>query len=176
MSKINLLIGLSGKMGSGKDSVYDVACNCIHVPVWRLAFGDGVRREVAKATNVGLRYLKANKELFRPILQWWGTEFRRNLTCQDYWVKKVRAKLEHDRRDGITFVTDVRFPNEAEMIRELGGIVVRVVRPDLEQRNGSDHCSESELDHYDFDAVIENDGALETLIPKIKDLINDRRV
>jgi len=51
-----------------------------------------------------------------------------------------------------------------------------VVRPDLEQRKGSDHCSESELDHYEFDAVIQNDGALETLIPKIKDLINDRRV
>ena len=61
MSEINLLIGLSGKMGSGKDSVYDIACNHIDVPVWRLAFGDAVRRAGPRpvARSLGLEFKSA---------------------------------------------------------------------------------------------------------------------
>ena len=77
-------------------------------------------------------------------------------------------------------ITDVRFPNEAKAIKDRGGIVIRVNRTyyteDKKYIIGYDpfetHPSETALDDYEFDYVIENDGSLDELITKIK-LIKD---
>jgi len=92
-------------------------------------------------------------------------------------------------------ITDVRFPNEAKAIKDRGGIVIRVNRgkqcgsceseftkgsecPNCRSGNwvhgniDSTHPSETALDDYEFDYVIENDGSLDELITKIK-LIKD---
>lgn len=100
------------------------------------------------------------------LLQWWGTEYRRSQN-PNYWVDKLRSQLLG--LSGVSIVTDVRFYNEAELIRELGGFNIRVTRL---QSNGElyaapdrpkNHPSEINLDSYNWDQFItvkEGDGAL----------------
>ena len=60
-------------------------------------------------------------------------------------------------------ITDTRFPNEADAIKERGGIVVRVDRG----LSTGDHPSETALDDYEFDYVIPNTGTIEELIEEV---------
>lgn len=86
-------------------------------------------------------------------------------------------------------ITDVRFPNEASAIKEKGGIVIRVNRTKQPVVKGDEvtitvtkgdlpevalHPSETSLDKWDFDEVIENDGSLEELEEKIKWILENR--
>jgi hypothetical protein len=61
-------------------------------------------------------------------------------------------------------ITDVRFPNEAAAVIEKGGILVRIERGS----DTGDHPSETALDNYDFNIVIENKGDLLELIQKAR--------
>ena len=77
-----MIIGISGKKRSGKDTVYQLIRKDIayrgNVFIARAAFGDDIKEEVAKATGKSLAHIEENKERFRPILQWWGADFRRH--------------------------------------------------------------------------------------------------
>jgi len=91
------------------------------------------------------------------LLQWWGTEYRRAQDT-DYWVKKcvdsIPANLD------IAMITDVRFPNEAEAVKQRGGYNVNIQRL---REDGSifyssdrpvDHPSETALDGWNWDFYI----------------------
>lgn len=96
------------------------------------------------------------------LLQWWGTEFRRNNFGEDYWVKKTFASIPANL--DIALITDVRFPNEAEAIESKGGYTVNVkrLRDDGTQYHDPsrpiDHISETALDNWNwnFRLVIPN--------------------
>jgi len=66
--------------------------------------------------------------------------------------------------------TDVRFPNEADLIRKHGGIVVRVARPALAPSSDV-HTSETAMDNYDVDATILNDGTPRGLELAVTELV-----
>ena len=55
-------------------------------------------------------------------------------------------------------ITDVRYPNEADAIRDAGGILVRIVRPGVD--DGDTHASETALDDYAVDDIVENRGSV----------------
>lgn len=57
-------------------------------------------------------------------------------------------------------IPDVRFPDEANAIRDAGGILIRIDRADIPK---IDHPNESALDDYDYDHVIENNGTKQQL-------------
>jgi hypothetical protein len=91
------------------------------------------------------------------LLQWWGTEYRRRQDA-DYWVDKWFEQVKGYK--GIVVTSDVRFRNEAEIIKVFGGSLVKVTR--LEQ-NGSRyvdptrdkyHESETNLDSYNWNYEI----------------------
>ena len=171
------VIGLNGKMGHGKDEVYRIAKEIVMGdPIKRVAFGDEVKAEVAATLNLSVEYVEQRKSLFRPILQWWGTEYRRTLFSPTYWIDKMRDRLTDQSKSGWVFVTDVRFQNEAEMIQDIGGFVVRVDRPGYCMcEKTKDHISETDLDFFDFDHVIRNDGDLTDLKPAVGDMLDAYR-
>lgn len=70
----------------------------------------------------------AGKEAATPrqLLQFLGTDYVREVD-PDFWAKVVRAKIE-EAPSAQFVITDVRFENEAAMVRELGGVVVRIRR------------------------------------------------
>jgi len=84
-------------------------------------------------------------------------------------------------------ITDMRFPNELEAVKKHGGITIRINRQKEKINVGNDtfkhvlnetknfgiqeHPSETALDNAEFDYVIENDGTIEELIEKVKDIL-----
>lgn len=66
-------------------------------------------------------------------------------------------------------ISDVRFPNEAKAIKERGGIVIKVVRPDVESSDS--HQSETRIDEIVPDYILYNGSTLEYLAAKIDILV-----
>lgn len=167
------IIGLSGKKRSGKDSVakYLTEIFTPHKCV-SIAFADSLKEEVAKACGVTVDFLEINKDIFRPILQWWGTEFRRELTSRTYWIEKVLRKLAdiQDYHNTTAIIPDLRYKNEMECLEELGAILIRIERPNYTDTKHSQHASETELDGTKFDLTVVNDGTLEQLRDKVRNL------
>jgi hypothetical protein len=98
----------------------------------------------------------------RHMLQTLGTEYGRQCLHPDVWLTCWRKKAE---RFGSVITDDVRFPNEADLIRKLGGELWLVRRIGVQRSTG--HSSEGSLDDYDFDRVIDNDGTLDELRSKV---------
>ncbi len=94
----------------------------------------------------------------RFILQYWGTEYRRALFGDSYWRGKVAAQLRRypERR---FVITDVRFPDEADLLRSMGGLIIRVLRPALsyEDKALDRHPSEVAMLGYQCDGELVNE-------------------
>jgi hypothetical protein len=64
-------------------------------------------------------------------------------------------------------IPDVRFLNEAEAIKERGGIIIRVDRGSP----ANSHKSETILDNYRFDFIISNNGTIDELSDVVKSIL-----
>lgn len=91
-------------------------------------------------------------------------------------------------------ITDVRFPNEAQSVKERDGLMIRVNRLKtlskkftsedglqsaqmIELDYSKEHPSETGLDDYqDFDYVIENNGTIEELIEKVREILIKEKI
>lgn len=91
----------------------------------------------------------------REIMQFIGTDIIRTFN-PNWHVNKVKETLNPDTN---YVFDDVRFPNEREMIENLGGTCWYIVRPIFDKI--SNHESETSLRWQDFDNVIVNDKTLE---------------
>jgi hypothetical protein len=93
----------------------------------------------------------------RLALQTLGTEWGRSLMAPNFWVEiwRQRVALELSRGHNVV-ADDMRFPNEAEVVRQMGGMTVRIDRPGTSTTTA--HASEGGLDVWDFDLRLLNDG------------------
>ena len=131
----------------------------------------------------------------RWVLQYWGTEVCRKAFHDDIWIASLENKLRNS-TDSIV-ISDCRFPNEIKSIKAAGGIVIRVKRgdepiwyKDAADMNAGDRCmnyalaksrmqaleihaSETAWVGTKFDAVLTNDGTIDELMTKVKDLVQD---
>jgi hypothetical protein len=97
-----------------------------------------------------------------------GTEVGREMFGDDFWVKAAINAIP----EGANVVfSDVRYPNEANAVRALGGKVWRVYRDGIGPANG--HTSENALGDYSFDAGVENFDTLEELHKTVDNLIKE---
>lgn len=116
--------------------------NWIDIPSW-VTPGDPTPAPMAK-------YGKHPK-----LLQWWGTEYRRTYFGTNYWVDRLFASIPANL--DIAMISDTRFPNEADGVKQRGGYAVNVqrLREDGTQYFSSDrpvdHPSETALDGYNWD-------------------------
>lgn len=92
----------------------------------------------------------------RQIMQWWGTEFRRNTCGPHYWTRtlKARVHIQQQGQQWLHVISDVRFDNEAEAVRAMGGVIWQIKRPDL--KHNASHCSETDGSRFSPDLVINN--------------------
>lgn len=150
------LIGISGLKGSGKDFIAKIIiAKLAGQKVVRIAFADPLKKEVSMATGMSLEYMETYKANFRLILQGWGTDFRRALHGDDYWIKKWKAAVEYQAPETIVLSPDVRFENEYEAINQMGGFVIRVVAVGNKRVKPDSHPSENLFVSSDY--AIEND-------------------
>ncbi len=166
-SKITI-IGVSGKMGSGKDYI---AKNFLVPSLKRsgkrpmiLAFADILKTICAD------RYMLSYEELFleknedvRAMMQRTADQVKRDFS-PDFFIYALEIEMykNHHRNDIDTFViTDVRYESEVEWIRTMGGKVVRVEPsrhhpiPIIKSATHL-HSSETELDGVVLDGTIFN--------------------
>jgi hypothetical protein len=96
-----------------------------------------------------------------------GTEVGRDLIYEAIWIDGLRNKI----RNGDYVITDVRFDNEAEMIRSnREGFLVKIVRDGVGPVNS--HKSDSGLPDELFDLIINNDGSLEEFLESVEKIIS----
>jgi hypothetical protein len=68
-------------------------------------------------------------------------------------------------------ITDCRFLNEAQAIKDRNGIIIRIQRnQDLDDCKVK-HISETALDLYKFDYIIDNNTSIDDLIIKVKEIL-----
>lgn len=110
----------------------------------------------------------------RKLLQWLGTDILRKHLGQDFFIKHMKEQIQKGINENYDFIliTDVRFDNEGELVKELGGIVINVHRPGLEKINLSNHVSEKGINESLIDKIIINDSTLEEFKEKVKNEIS----
>lgn len=122
----------------------------------------------------------------RLMLQLMGTEAMRDNVHPNFWVNALFASytpvVEERRGDDNSWmnypnwiITDMRFPNEMQAIKERGGITIRIQR-DVDSSNRpiireNEHLSETALDNAEFDYIIDNNGDINTLIYLVKEIL-----
>jgi len=211
-----MIIGICGFIGSGKDTIADYLVN-IH-QFRRESFANSLKDAVSAVFGWDRAMLEGRTRQSREwreqvdpwwaerldmpdltpryILQYWGTEVCRRAFHDDIWIAALENKLRNSQDDIV--ISDCRFPNEIQSIRDSGGIVVRVVRgPEPEWYNAAVSANRGSIGNIDwalskrrleqskvhaseyswvgtkFDAVIDNNSSLDDLFTQVNDLVQD---
>lgn len=190
------ILGFSGKLGSGKNFIAEKVMMKMMEPVPSviLSFADQIKVNVIVQHNVDRHKCFVDKdEKTRKLMQRVGTEEGRNVFGHDIWLRyMLEWMLVHASR-GVKriIIPDVRFHNEFDFIKSLGGKLIRVNAP---QRNAialekeaakgvgtaaeiAAHQSEIELDSgREFDYTLNNDEGSESVFIQVRDMIRDMRL
>lgn len=177
------LIGLHGRKRAGKDSTglaieQHLFGQTLHVGRW--AFADPIRKGLE--TMLGVRITEqTDREAplfaghsYRYLAQTLGTEWGRSRVATDVWVQVMHLNLEQffdSRFEALAVITDVRMPNEADMIHALGGEIWQVVNP-RQPPNTDPHVSEVPLPDELIDRLVLNDGTLDDLCVRVGGLLD----
>lgn len=141
-----MLIGLAGLARSGKDTAGGYFGNSLDIETYALA--QPIKETVNSLFSWDERHSDGDlKEVDDPELgfsprkayQLFGTEFGRGLR-DDLWIRLANRKYE---MLGGLIVTDIRFNNEANWIREAGGTIIHIEREDEDVPKIREHESES---------------------------------
>ena len=141
--KVNFKDGLIEEMKVKLPDVLRELANLYFVtsPIWVSKFKD---REPFKDELIDLLFTEKPAAM-RALMQNYGTEVVRGYD-EDHWVNKWKEKVS-----GVpnVVVDDCRFLNEAEAIKSLGGLIIKVERPDYVEY--MKHQSETEMDKINYD-------------------------
>jgi len=183
------IIGLTGRKRSGKDTVGKYMVDRGYT---RVAFADALKnacREIFGFTDEQLNgdELKETVDDYwehtpREILQTVGTELFRNTLpkfcnniSNDIWIRVVGKKINDLISQGQTkiVITDVRFENEYRFIKQQGGKIFKIIRPDNIRHNNSPHESEKLIDNMRYNKLIINNGTIADLYIKTENCLPD---
>ena len=210
-----MLISISGLIGSGKDTAADYLCT-VH-GFKRMSFGASLKDAVSVIFNWDRELLEGSTKTSREwreqvdpwwanrldiphltprwVLQQWGTEVARKGFHDEIWVASVENKLLNNKNDIV--ITDCRFPNEINAVKNASGITMRTHRgaePEwinlaatfnsdqdqserirakvlLEEQYGV-HASEYSSVGLEYDYHLDNNSTIDSLHKQIESIIN----
>ncbi len=168
------LIALTGAAGSGKSTVAKYLSKQ-RIPFTRTKFSGTLKRMLMQIPCVTDDMIEGSlkeepQELFggkttREVMQTLGTEWGRDSVYSKIWLDSWERSI-----CDLTYVVveDLRYLNEAELVKDRGGEIWRVKRPDY-QCNG--HISETEMEGIKPDLTIRNSGSLSELHAMIDSIL-----
>jgi len=180
------LIGISGKIGCGKTTLSKQFTGNGYK---RIAFGDLLKRKAAERFCFPVEYCynenDKQQEIFHPDLQKQPTSVRRILQNYgqqkrnekpNYWVHALYVEMLCHPLHTNFIIDDVRYPNEARLIRDHGGILIRLEPyPGWVAGKNSTHESETALDNWlDWDLTFT--PIYQADFTNIANIINDHLV
>jgi len=187
------LIGLHGEPGCGKDTIAEILCEI--QAFRRISLAEPIRRGIAAMFRIPTNHLN-DRELKeqpldelcgkspRQLMQTLGTEWGRNSVDLDVWLKIAQrdinylsslAKAGNAHIDGIV-ISDIRFPGEAKWLRDQGGIIWHIDRPDNPYAIESDHISNIPLEPQHGDQFITNNCDIDELCDRVAILLHPAEV
>lgn len=176
------IIGISGRIGSGKDTLADFMIKELsNFKVERRYFANKIKEFHKELTGIG-GYTQEEKNLYLEDfgftvgegLQKIG-EGLRQAYHKSIWVNSVLTGAD---KDAYIFLTDIRYPNEADYIKGVDGLLIRLEGDPADVRKNSKrdltHASETSLDDYkDFDIIYDNNKGLDELELFAKRIVNN---
>lgn len=173
------LVALSGRKSSGKDTVARLIELVTYRPYQKIKFAGKLKEMVSVLVGCELQQLEDYDFKEKSLGDRWGNINPRQIlqemgSCgrgmyEDIWVVSALSNLVES---GNYIVSDLRYLNEAAAVKKLGGLLVRIERPDLSRDDV--HASETSLDNFqDWDYVIHNDGKLQDLAAKVQKMCKD---
>lgn len=168
---------MTGLARSGKDTA---ANECVKRGYTRLAFADALKVATAYIADEPShlyfddiakdQYTPALEMTRRKALQEVGNGIRESLGSMT-WVRRVIRGWKAAGRPP-TVISDVRYPNEAHAIRELGGVIVRVNRVGSGLAGDAGrHISEAGVPESMVDFDLDNNGSVGELGAEIKKIL-----
>lgn len=206
------LIGIVGFIGSGKDTVANkfVDAGCVHDSFANplkdvCASTFGWDRTLLEGDSNESREFRETPDMFwtrktgipnftpRLALQLLGTDVMRNHFHQDIWIDSLEYRLRRKGNAKCVVISDARFRNELDLIKNLNGKIIWVQREELpewyetaktahsnaisrkimETKYKDVHESEWNWAGYDVDYVIKNVGTLEDLYKDVLQIQQD---
>jgi hypothetical protein len=205
-----MIIGICGFIGSGKDTVADYLVNFHEFR--RESFASTLKDAVAAVFGWDRTLLEGRTKEAREwreqvdpwwaerlamptltprwVLQYWGTEVCRRAFHDDIWIASLENKLRTS-KDNVV-ISDCRFPNEIQSIRDAGGKIVWVQRGELpdwydtaiEANLGHNyavqdlkmrkiHASETAWVGTEFDTIIDNNRSIDDLYQQAKLIVSN---
>lgn len=111
-------------------------------------------------------FYEEKNTITRNLLQIYGTDIFRKRVHNNYWVELLINRIKQSQEE-VTIVTDVRFPNEIELLDndpELDIIAIRIERDMDRTKKINTHISETSLDNYiNWNYIVDNNETLEEL-------------
>jgi hypothetical protein len=173
-----MLIGFLGRKRVGKDTCADFLCNKYNFSklsfatpikdICRIIFGFDEEQLYGDSKENIDEYWKVSP---RSMFQYIGTDiFRKDIQKmipgirEDFWVKRLeKAYYNEIINNDLVVVADVRFQNEIDKIRELGGIVIKLEKDD---KINDDY--ENFIDDLEGDYLVGNNGSIEELCLEVE--------
>lgn len=167
-----LVIALNGPAGAGKSTVAEILVT--EHGFEAVAFAEPLYAGLSAMLDIDQEDLERRDTKERPIdwlgksprelLQQLGTAWGRERIHPEIWIRVMARRLRMLRQGGVDLsrlvITDVRFTNEAQFVKEQFGVIWHVAR---QVETTRPHVSEAGIGAHWIDDVIPNNGTLEEL-------------
>lgn len=189
MNDLPALIGVCGRAYSGKDTLAEHLV--AEYGYRRVGFADKVKEAVVALDPLlfeahGVEYklsdlrlphesavdlcnrLKSDLPEVRRLMQAMGNDVGQGVFGQHFWIDLALKQIQPGE---LVVISDVRYPHEADAIREVGGCVVRVTRPS--QPSIGNHPSEALVDECKVQADVVNDSTIAEYVSNAVEALRD---
>lgn len=188
-----ILISISGKANTGKNTLSKLLADEIksRLSDWKgntfIAFADPIK-EIVKIMfpNLPKKYLFGSSEFrskqipgafkngepltIRMALTDIGTDFKNY--NYNLWLDVFNKRLAKSFKKSLVIVTDVRFKNEFDYLKQLGFYQIRIYRDEVVKSSHISETNQDTIKDSEFDYVINNSGTLEDLKAQVTKIVD----
>jgi len=178
-----MLIGLVGKKTCGKDTFANFLVKDYFFHKYAFAnplkdvckslflLSDDQMSNQDEKEKQDTRWKLSPRQMFQLI----GTDIVRNQIDQEFWIKHFKLWYESNSKSyEHIIVTDCRFQNEIDAVKEFGGIIIKIVRDDTFVDS---HISEAGIDNLtNIDKVIFNNNTKQDFYQRICEYLYETKL